>query len=98
MGIADDLKKAFFEGYEAGKKDAEFYMLHCGDADEPYTNADRIRSMADEELAKFLDEYVTSHWPCKDDAPIEQETKECKISSCAVCWLDWLKEETNDNT
>ena len=56
------------------------------------TNADRIRSMTDEELANFLDNYF-SHWPCKDDAPIDEETEECLIPSCETCWLDWLKQE-----
>ena len=56
--IADDISHAYQDGYndgyEKGKADAEFYLLHCGDTDEPYTNADRIRSMTDEELAEWL--------------------------------------------
>ena len=54
MEQSEKLKKAFYEGYEAGKKDAEYYALHCGDTDDPMTNADRIRAMTDEELADWL--------------------------------------------
>jgi len=79
--------------YVKGKKLTTEELLSGLLNPKPPTNADCIRSMTDEELAEFLDEYVTSHWPCKDDTPIDPETKECKISSCAVCWLDWLKSE-----
>ena len=85
MGITDDLKKAFFEGYEAGKKDAEFYMLNCGDTDEPFTNADRIRNMSDEKLAKYCawleDPQACYIWEDYDN------------QDCISQWLDWLKEK-----
>lgn len=47
------------------------------------TNADRIRSMTDEELAKHL----ACQW------------KECKNMDvdCDKCLLDWLKEEVSAN-
>ena len=89
MGIADDLKKAFFEGYEAGKKDAEFYMLHCGD-ETPVSNGDRIRSMSDEELAMWLIRILDkadskcSCLPCSDF---------CNGKSCKDGMIDWLKQE-----
>lgn len=76
MNIADDLVSAFNDGYEKGKADAEAYLLHCGD-ETPITNADKIRSMSDEELAEwihsqfvFSNSYLPSKW-----------------------WLDWLKAE-----
>ena len=63
--IADDISHAYQDGYndgyEKGKADAEFYLLHCGDTDEPQTNADRIRSMTDEELAEWIAEILTFH-------------------------------------
>ncbi len=52
----------------------------------PITNADRIRSMNDEELAEFM-------WAGCDN--ITQEA--CKRhAGCVDCWLDWLKEEATD--
>ena len=54
------------------------------------TKADRIRSMTDEELAKFFADYVSCH-----DCPIPY----CKVRftmerlGCQANWLDWLKQE-----
>ena len=51
----------------------------------PITNADRIRAMSDEELAKFL------HEPFCD----KRTHDECTISYCGVCdqcVLDWLQQ------
>lgn len=47
----------------------------------PTTNADRIRAMSDEELAKFLDTRIAG---CPDPA------RNCR-ASCTDCILDWLK-------
>ena len=53
-----------------------------------FTNADRIRAMTDEELARlFADEncgYCRVHDFCF--------AKGCQIN-CEDVWLDWLKEE-----
>ena len=87
MGIADDLKKAFFEGYEAGKKDAEFYVLHCGD-ETPVSNGDRIRSMTDEELAEFFVK--------KMDFICKKNDRYCDGLHCTVCAIDWLKQEVTE--
>lgn len=46
------------------------------------TNADRIRSMTDEELAKWIFELLWAY-----DAICDKNTKR---------WLDWLKEETEE--
>ena len=46
------------------------------------TNADRIRAMSDEELAKWCNDY---NFNCP---PVE-----CKENGCEKCWLDWLKQE-----
>ena len=49
------------------------------------TNADRIRAMSDEELAKFLQEPFC----------YKRTYEECTISYCGVCdqcVLDWLKQ------
>ena len=83
MSKEDDRKKAFFEGYEAGKKDAEFYMLHCGD-ETPVSNGDKIRSMTDEELVKWI--------VCPHRGEIDLWTCFPGIK-CEDCILDWLKQE-----
>jgi hypothetical protein len=57
------------------------------------TNADRIRSMTDEELAEWITEltncevypYTRKDAPC---IPIGQ--------TCAASWLDWLKGEASE--
>lgn len=54
---------------------------------QPQTNADRIRSMTDEELAELF-----THLCC----PYSLGGKvECNIENkgCKECWLDWLKQE-----
>ena len=52
------------------------------------TNADRIRSLSDEELAVFLTDNA---------CPPPFNGPRCKRRddrySCHDCWLDWLKEE-----
>jgi hypothetical protein len=56
----------------------------------PKTNADYIRSMTDEELAKWLDyEYSRCEW-CNID---KIGTDDCSDIDCTACILDWLKEE-----
>lgn len=52
---------------------------YCPQATPPKTNADRIRSMTNEELAEYL--YIKT---CEDGFP--QFTTEND-------WLDWLKQE-----
>ena len=62
---------------------------HCSAADEcpyvtkPLTNADRIRAMSDEELAKTLSGEEIYPW-C---------TKPCEYDNCTDCVLAWLKQE-----
>lgn len=52
------------------------------------TNADRIRSMSDEELADWLGVYCNAQ-------KAQEVGKPCVsgIGSCEECWLDWLKQE-----
>ena len=51
------------------------------------TNADRIRAMTDEELAKTFE---TDFATCPPNAG---EDKWCdKDADCKQCWLDWLKQ------
>lgn len=54
------------------------------------SNADRIRSMSDEELAEFMSENTSYYYcgvRCKDRPKSPTE------SSCNFRWLDWLQSE-----
>ena len=71
-------------GTERTTTDCEDYMSHLP------TNADRIRSMTDEELTAFMFTAYgcpmwVSNYSCKED-------KGCHGAKGA-CWLDWLKQE-----
>ena len=50
------------------------------------TNADRIRSMTDEELADLMSGENIYPWCLKEPCPEE----------CRECILSWLKEEVKD--
>lgn len=57
----------------------------------PKTNADRIRSMTDEELAQYMGDVQT--WGgCPNHG-----ARNC-TENCADCWLDWLKQEVTNNS
>jgi hypothetical protein len=56
----------------------------CGACREP-TNADRIRSMSDEELVEIL-----QHGCC----PYIED--ECTMKGCEECISDWLKQPARD--
>ena len=55
----------------------------------PMTNADRIRSMTDEELAEFLPGYKFG-FNCP---PGERE--QCP-GECVPCWRTWLQQEVKE--
>ena len=54
------------------------------------TNADKLRSMSDEELAEFITaRHYTPHCPvpqCEAD----------ETTDCEQCWLAWLRKESED--
>ena len=50
----------------------------------PVTNADRIRSMTDEELAEYLDGVCHDLW-------------QMFVRDPKKMWLEWLKEEVKNN-
>ena len=66
----------------------EYYLLmqetarRCVDG-KPVTNADRIRAMSDEEMAKKL-QYASG---CPVNADCINMSGDCK-----ACWLDWLQQ------
>lgn len=55
--------------------------------EKPQTNADRIRSMTDDELAEFLKEVKEDYQWANPDYP-----------DCDDCgeWLEWLKSESEE--
>lgn len=53
------------------------------------TNADCIRAMSDEELAKWLSDMHDSV-TCPNNGSVD-----CN-PSCKKCWLDWLKQEVSN--
>ena len=53
----------------------------------PKTNADCIRAMTDEELAEWVTYLHCPHY----------EDDDYLCDDCEKCWLDWLKEECDDN-
>lgn len=58
--------------------------------DEPkQTNADRIRAMNDEELAKEL-KGIGCPGICRT------KYREDDIEQCYKCWLDWLRQEVHE--
>lgn len=60
----------------------------------PQTNADRIRSMSDKELAEFISCPHMVNWKKgKYDTCIHPNGKD----GCKKCMLEWLKMEENNN-
>jgi len=57
------------------------------------TNADCIRAMADEALAKIM------ALGCPPNYPHECSVYENNdgTQDCSMCWLNWLKKEANDD-
>lgn len=54
----------------------------------PITNADRIRAMTDEELAKWMANKVECQY-----CSVRSEWCTESEASCRTNWLDWLKQE-----
>ena len=67
----------------------ELYKRRIGEAlrPKPITNADHIRGMTDKELAHTINDYFMGCPPV-----------DCEDGGCEQCWLDWLKQEANDET
>lgn len=69
----------------------EFLEMKRKKMQKPQTNADRIRSMTDVELADWLGVYCNGQ-------TAQEVGKPCVsgIGSCEECWLDWLKQEAEE--
>lgn len=63
----------------------------CKKANEPFvqTNADRIRAMSDEELARVFDR------GCPPDRPPKECMKYWHVG-CEGCWLEYLRQPVKD--
>ena len=64
---------------------------YCALNPEPTTNADRIRAMTDEELANWLGVYCNGKTAQEVGKPCVSD-----MGSCEECWIDWLKQESED--
>lgn len=69
----------------------ETLELFRGLAPEPQTNADRIRAMSDEELAKWF----LSAGICIRDF---EDCSKCDGVSCRQCRMNWLKQPAEEGT
>ena len=56
----------------------------------PLTNADRIRAMSDEEIAKIFTSAVADGCPPKTDWDCAKD--EYGWDACDACWCKWLKQ------
>lgn len=78
---------------KCANRNNDYCIFACenGESFKPITNADRIRSMTDEELADWLGVYCNGQ-------TAQEVGKPCVsgMGSCEECWLDWLREEVTD--
>ena len=64
-------------------------VSYCPQATPPKTNADRIRSMTDEELAKWFTSVCTAKSTCS--------CMDCAFDALMYCGFgDWLKQEATE--
>lgn len=63
-------------------------FCHLHDEEPPMTNADRIRSMSNEELAKFLMGEPVNY--CHTGLCLDGET-------CVGCYLKWLRQPAEED-
>lgn len=63
------------------------------DERKPVTNGDRIRSMTDEELDKFLGEV---QWDVANYCGEVTQKQEYPIPEQRGAWLEWLKQEVDE--
>ena len=95
----DPTKNEYFLGYSSYYIDYVFKWLEeCFEIVEATkTNADRIRSMSDEELAKRLTDigwdchFCTEHWQLDNEPLLRGEKCDDK---CVEHCLEWLKQPT----
>ena len=81
------------------KSESEYPCNQCvhnaTDKFKPITNADRVRSMSDEELAEFLLKVNTAYAePCMTgESDCKWEDYPTHDKGCKNCFLEWLQSE-----
>lgn len=77
-------------------------VVKCGAYKLPMTNADRIRSMSDEDLAEFINRCTSSEDApnfCRRlpecDADLEADTL-IPLERCGMCLLHWLRKPAEE--
>ena len=65
-------------------------VMNCRGFKKAVTNADKIRSMTDEELAKVLHCQRTQ-------SPYVVGNDSCETTNCIDCTLAWLRQEANND-
>ena len=65
-------------------------LLNSRVCEKPKTNADRIRSFSDEELAEFLEKIVSGN---RDEIGIDCGNSKCEEWKCTECISKWLQSE-----
>ena len=73
----------------------ELYKQKIAEVIKPKTNADKIRTMSDEELSLLLSESCppgSGCLICKDYTDVISGNRRCDI-----CWRDWLRKETKND-
>lgn len=65
-------------------------VKHIFSPSEPITNADRIRSMTNEELSYYLDGLAGDGCPPQMSPVCNKERYKCNVRKC---WLNWLRQE-----
>ena len=73
---------------QVGFKFNECNYKECSHRTEPQTNADKIRSMSDEEMADLINREIGY---CAPTGDCEKMSNDCK-----ACWLDWLKQSAEE--
>lgn len=75
---------------EIGRSPLAISTCYCYEKGNP-SNADRIRAMTNEELAEWLAKHNERSAVCPNFG-----AHDCQ-ASCRKCWLDWLKQEADDD-
>ena len=65
-------------------------QAHIVEEEYPFTNADRIRAMSDEEIAKLFTQAVSDGCPPKMDWTCKKNEE--GWDGCDKCWCKWLKQ------
>lgn len=91
------------KNHTCGLKGSYAYRHKCFPLDlckcyEPPSNADRIRSMSDEELALFLLSSVDCDKDCRLCCPTEYKTSGKCNGKCIAGRIDWLRQPAKEET